>query len=133
MTQQVQVDHETFRREQWEGLKNFRSKYDSEFQQSESILDQTQLINKKKEIDKLLLNAVRMSIMADEAGKVISYMEMMNFSQSLKLCQKLCEQLRATDTASKVAKYIQEREMKDIFQTTPQAATKPLYQAVQPT
>jgi hypothetical protein len=43
-------------------------------------MDQTQLINKKKEIDKLLLNAVRMCIMADEHDKVISYMEMMNFS-----------------------------------------------------
>jgi hypothetical protein len=31
MAQQMQVDHETFRREQWENLKNFRSKYDTEF------------------------------------------------------------------------------------------------------
>ena len=74
------IDHETFRKEQWETLKNFRSKYDTEFYQSESILDQTQLINKKKDIDKLLLNAVRMCIMGDDHEKVLSYMEMMNFT-----------------------------------------------------
>jgi hypothetical protein len=80
MMQQLQVDHETFRKDQWEQLKNFRSKYDTEYHQSESVLDQQALTNKKKEIDKLLLNAVRLSIMNNEHENVISYMEMMNFS-----------------------------------------------------
>ena len=104
--QQLQVDHESFRKDQWEQLKNFRSKYDTEYHQSESVLDQQALTNKKKEIDKLLLNAVRMSIMSNEQENVLSYMEMMNFSQSHKLCVKLCEQLKAMDTAQKVQKFI---------------------------
>lgn len=106
MAQQFLVDHESFRRDQWETLKNFRSKYDNEFQQSESVLDQAAITQKKKEIDKLLLNAARMCIMADDSEKVLSYMEMMNFGQSLKLSLKLCEQLKATETAKKVAKFI---------------------------
>jgi|LakMenEpi03Aug12_release.lakeMendotaPanAssembly.Ray.scaffolds.fasta_scaffold4087947_1 hypothetical protein len=31
MAQQFSVDHETFRKDNYEALKNFRSKYDNEF------------------------------------------------------------------------------------------------------
>ena len=50
-------------------------------------------------MDKLLLNAVRMCVMSEDNEKVFSYMEMMHFNQSLKLCIKLCEQLKATEMA----------------------------------
>lgn len=39
MSAQIEVDHESFRKERWEMQKNFRSKYDNEFHQTESILD----------------------------------------------------------------------------------------------
>ena len=51
----MEIDHENYRREQWEQLKQLRSKYDNEYILSESIMTKEDLINKKKQIDKLLL------------------------------------------------------------------------------
>ena len=36
----LHLDHEIFRKQNWESLKHFRSKYDNEYAQSETILDQ---------------------------------------------------------------------------------------------
>ena len=88
-----------FRRENWEALKHFRSKYDNEYQLSESIMDLNEITAKKKEMDKLVLNAVRMCIVKEENEKVFSYMDMLHYTASLKLCVKLCEQMKATDLA----------------------------------
>ena len=35
----LHLEHEIFRKQNWESLKHFRSKYDNEFAQSETILD----------------------------------------------------------------------------------------------
>jgi phosphate uptake regulator len=43
-------------------------------------MDQTQITNLKKEVDKLLLNAVRQCIIHDEHEKVFHYMDMLYFS-----------------------------------------------------
>jgi len=68
-------------------LKQFRGKYDNEFSQSESIMDLTDITQKKKEIDKLLLNAIRINIISaanstsnEESDKVFSYIDMLHFS-----------------------------------------------------
>jgi DNA-directed RNA polymerase subunit L len=66
-------------------------------------------------MDKLLLNAVRICLMSDDNEKVFSYMEMFNFTQSLKLCIKLCEQLKRPEMAQKVAKFIEDKETREIF------------------
>ena len=42
-------------------------------------------------------------------------MELLNFNQSLKLCIQLCEQLNAADLSQKIAKYISEKEQKDLM------------------
>jgi hypothetical protein len=55
MRLQQLIDFESYRREQWEHLKQFRSKYDNEYILSESIMTTGDIQNKKKEIDKLLL------------------------------------------------------------------------------
>jgi hypothetical protein len=89
------IDHENYRREQWEPLKHFRSKYDAEFPMSESILSTSDIANRRKEMDKNTLNAIRLCILNDDHERVFSYMELLHFSQSLKLCVNLCEQLNA--------------------------------------
>jgi ABC-type dipeptide/oligopeptide/nickel transport system ATPase subunit len=42
-------------------------------------------------------------------------MDLMYFSHSLKLVEKLCEQMKVHDMAQKVAKYLNEKETKEIF------------------
>jgi hypothetical protein len=77
---QMIIDHETYRRNNWESLKQFRSKYDQEYVLSESIMDINDINNLKKEVDKSLLNAIRLCIMKEETEKVFSYMDMLYFS-----------------------------------------------------
>ena len=87
----LHLEHEIFRKQNWESLKHFRSKYDNEFAQSETILDNGAIVELKRAMDKECLNAIRLCIMNDEKEKVFDYMDMIHFSQSLKLCAKLCE------------------------------------------
>ena len=74
------IDQEVLRQENWESLKHFRSKYDNEYHLSSSIMDATGISSLKKEVDKLLLNAVRQCIIHDEQEKVFQYMDMLYFS-----------------------------------------------------
>ena len=99
MRDQLNLDFETYRKDQWEPLKQFRSKYDNEYVLSETILGNTDITNRKKEMDKLTLNAIRVCILNDDYEKVFSYMDLIYFAQSLKLCVKLCEQLNVPDLA----------------------------------
>lgn len=64
------IEQEAFRIQNWESLKHFRSKYDNEYHLSTTILDPTQLASQKKEVDKLILNAIRVCIVKEELEKV---------------------------------------------------------------
>lgn len=111
----MQLDFESYRKDQWEHLKHFRTKYDNEHPQTESIFSKDDIQNKKKEMDKLIINAIRLSIIAEEYEKVFSYMDMLHFAQSLKVCVKLSEQLNAHDLASRISKFVQDKEQKDLM------------------
>ena len=102
MRTQFFLDHEQYRKDTWQPLKDFRDRYDSE-KMAENILDASEIQKKKKEFDKLILNSIRLSIMADEHDKVFSYIEMLHFTQSLKLCVKLCSSLQQATLANKVS------------------------------
>lgn len=49
------VNHESYRRDTWEPLKNFRGRYDSSKVYSDSILEDKEITEKKKDLDKLTL------------------------------------------------------------------------------
>ena len=82
---------------------------------SESIKDQSQIQGEKKEVDKLLLNAIRICLIKEDFQKVFSYMDMFYFSHSLKLVEKMCEQLKVPEVARKVNLYLSEKENKDLY------------------
>jgi len=88
---QMMIDQETFRLENWEQLKQFRSKMVPDYFLSESIKDQSQIQTEKKEVDKLLLNAIRLCLIKEDFQKLFSYMDMFYFTHSLKLVEKMCE------------------------------------------
>ena len=128
MREQFQIEHETYRKDQWEPLKHFRSKYDAEFPISESILTTNDITNRRKDMDKNTLNAIRLSILNDDHERVFSYLDLLHFSQSLKLCVNLCEQLNASDLSQKIAKYIADKEQKEVMLETYKATSKPATQ-----
>jgi len=100
----------------WEPLKRFRGHYDNERYLSESILEAKQIVDKKKELDKLILNAIRLCIVNDEHDKVFTYLDLLNFTQSLKLSVKLCNSLQQNTLAQKISQFITEREEKEVLE-----------------
>ena len=66
-------------------------------------------------MDKLCLNAIRMCIINGQNEKVFSYMDLLHYSHSMKLCIRLCEELKAPELAQKVAKFVQDKETKELF------------------
>lgn len=74
------IEHETYRKDTWEPLKHFRSKYDAEFPISESILTTNDITNRRKDMDKNTLNAIRLSILNDDHERVFSYLDLLHFS-----------------------------------------------------
>jgi len=111
----LNLEHEIFRKQNWEQLKHFRSKYDNEYQQSESILDNIEIGSKKKAMDKICVSAIRFCIHNEQVEKVFGYLDMIFFTQSLKVANKLAEQMKNSDLAQKISKFIQDKETKEVF------------------
>ena len=65
MLSQMTINHEQFRKDTWEHHKNFRGRYESAKFFSDSILDTKDIIQKKRELDKLNLNSIRMCIVSE--------------------------------------------------------------------
>ena len=63
-------------------MKHHRGRYNSEKVLSDSILENNDVINKKKELDKHILNNIRLCIVSDEHQKVFSYIDLMQFTKS---------------------------------------------------
>ena len=74
------LDHEQYRKDVWEPLKHFRGRYDSEKIISDTILEASEIQAKKKEMDKITLNSIKLCIMNDETDKIFSYIECINFT-----------------------------------------------------
>ena len=108
-------EHEQFRNDVWLPLKLFRGHYDNERFQSETILDDKGLIQKKKDQDKILINAIRTCILSDQEDKLFTYIDMLNFAQSYNLCVKLCVSLNKDDLAQRVRKLVAEKEQNEII------------------
>ena len=94
MREKVILDHETYRKDVWEPLRHYRSRYDSERVLSESIFENSDITAKKRELDKLVIENIRVCIMNGEHQKVFTYLTRLNYTQSLTLVVKLCEQLK---------------------------------------
>ena len=112
---QQQIDFEQSRKDTWEHLKHFRTKYDTEYVQTETILGKTELQQKKKELDKAIIGAIRICVMSSDHEKVFAYMNMINFTQTLKICVNFCDSVNASELAQKISKFIQDKEQKEIM------------------
>lgn len=93
LRQKFIFEHERYRQEVWLPYKLFRGNHDNERFLSETILEQKELIEKKKEMDKTLIETIRLAIINDEQDKVFTYLELLNFTASIRIVVKLCNQL----------------------------------------
>ena len=78
-------------------------------------MGKTELQQKTKELDKAILGAIRICVMSSDHEKVFAYMNMINFTQTLKICVNFCDSVNASELASKISKFIQDKEQKEIM------------------
>lgn len=107
---QLNMQHETYRMDNWASLKDLRSDNDNEKHLSASILDENAHKALKREEDKALINAMRVSITTDQHEKVFSYFNMLNYGKSMKLAVQLCEKLGQANLASRLNLKINDME-----------------------
>ena len=110
------IDHEQYRKDVWEPLKHYRSRYDSERVITENIMESSEITNKKRELDKLVIENIRSCIMNDDHQKVFTYLNLLHFSVSLKLVVKLCDQLKQTQLAQQVSKFLDDKQYRESFE-----------------
>lgn len=110
---QVMLDHEIHRNQVWEPLKLFRGNDDNNRFLSATILDNKAIAQKKKELDKLVINAIRQAIVKGQRESAIAYLEQLHFSQSLKIVVRLCNSLNENHLANMVSSYIRDKDSKD--------------------
>lgn len=73
-------------------------------------MESSDITNKKKEMDKQILNLIRMCIVTEEVDKVFTYIDLLHFSQSIKLCVSLCESMNQFELGQKIQKFISDKE-----------------------
>ena len=76
-------------------------------------------------MDKNTLQAIRICIMNDDHERVFSYMELLHFAQSLKICVSLCDSLNASELSQKITKFIKSKEEKDAMLETYKSTINP--------
>lgn len=75
------------------------------------------MTDKKRELDKVVLQLIRLAIINDEHEKVFQYLDLINFTQSLKLVIRLCNSLKADQLAQRVNMFISEKETREVHET----------------
>ena len=100
--QNMQLLHETWRTSMWADLKESRSKLDPERQISLSIRDKETLLKDKVNVDKILLNSIKIALVDENHMKVLSYVKQIQLLKTLNLVALLCEKMNAHSCASTI-------------------------------
>jgi len=79
-------------------------------------MDTSEVTNKKRELDKLIIENIRMCIMNEDHQKVFTYLNLLHYSVSLKLVVKLCDQLKQANLAQQVSKFMEDKQYRESFE-----------------
>lgn len=117
---QANIEFETYRKDQWEHLKHFRTKFDQCYDLSESILSAKDINKLKLEVDKKIIDLIRFTLVQkgsgpDDHDRVLSYLEMVNLTVSYNTCLTLLIHLQQNQLAEKVRKVISDREQREVI------------------
>ena len=80
-------------------------------------MDTNEAANKKRELDKLVIQNIRVCIMNEDHQKVFTYLTLLHYSVSLKLVVKLCDSLKQVTLAQQVSKFLAEKQYREAAET----------------
>ena len=104
-------------------LRSIRTEADNERHQSASILEMQEITKKKKEIDKLVLQSINLAIRNGDEEKVLHYLDLLNFTVSLKAVIQLCNKSNADQLARRVSMFISEKDTREMHEMQVQQMT----------
>ena len=112
----LELTHQQWRRHQWSHLRNTRTQKDPAYGLSRSIYTDVETLEKKKALDKITINSIRIAAMSHDKTKVLMYATKLHLTKSFSLCISLLEELKQPLIADEFRKIRDKKEVEEAQQ-----------------
>lgn len=109
----LELTHQHWRRNQWSSLRNARSQKDPCDSISKSIYTDVETLEKKKQLDKITINTIRIAAMNSDKMRVLMYAKRLNLVKSYTLCMSMLHELKLPLIADELRKLRDSKEMEE--------------------
>ena len=99
----LMVDHEKFRNKNWYHFKFSRDKYDHLHKFSDNILNEAEIMNKEKDIEKMYVDFFRECLSKGEYERALSIVSsMIKYVKTIEICLLFCTKMNLSKIAEKI-------------------------------
>lgn len=99
----LKVDHEKFRNKNWYHLKFSRDKYDHLHRYSDNMLNETEILNREKEIEKMYVDFFRECLVKGEYERALNVVSsMIKYVKTVEICLVFCNKMNLGKIAEKI-------------------------------
>lgn len=110
------VQHEKFRNQNWFYLKSSRDKNNHLHKYSDSIMSQSDILNKEKEIEKMYVDFFRECLIKEEYERAINIVSsMVKYVKTIEICLVFCNKMNLPKIADKINIILKEKMLKAEF------------------
>lgn len=109
----LELTHQNWRRNQWSNLRISRTQKDPCDSISNNIYTDVETLEKKKQIDKITINTIRIAAMNNDKMKVLMYAKRLNLVKSYTLCMSMLHELKLPLIADELRKLRDGKEMEE--------------------
>lgn len=116
LRENMELTHQQWRRGQWSHLRNTRTQNDPSHALSSTIWTDIETTEKKKVMDKITINCIRISALSQDKMKVLSHAKRLNLVKSYTICISLLEELKQPLIAEELRKMRDNKETEELQQ-----------------
>jgi hypothetical protein len=109
----LELTHQQWRRHQWTNLRNTRTQKDPCNFVSKNIYTDVETLDKKKQLDKITINSIRITALNNDKMRVLMYAKRLNLVKSYTLCMSLLHELKLPLIADELRKLRDNKEMEE--------------------
>ena len=113
MRETLELTHQQWRRHQWSVLRNTRTQKDPSYNQSKSIYTDMDVINKKKALDKITINSIRIAALSEDKAKIFSLSAKIHLVKSYTICISLLNEMKMPLIADELRKIQDKKEIEE--------------------
>jgi hypothetical protein len=110
LREHIELTHQQWRRTKWSYLRNTRTQKDPNFFISKSIFTDIETTEKKKNLDKITINSIRIAALNQDKKKVLMHAQRLNLTKSFHICISMLEELKLPLIADELRKIRDKKE-----------------------